>query len=178
MRIFLKVCWSLSLMSLYSSYVPALRLSSHKVWLDRNRYGPELGETSSKWNYSRSPKNWETELGQIQKELGGLNLRPDQFQFYLSPLYTCHHFILLFQTSETKFNNQYDIFEFILYILFILEEKKITNKNKNSISWYDFMRNHSSKLITCNPFMVFLIDVLKSKQIKEVVLIIKKNQQK
>ena len=67
------------------SSFPALRPSPHTTWPDRDRSGPDLDFSSSKRNWLCFPKHGETELEQIQRELGDPDLRPEPICFHPSP---------------------------------------------------------------------------------------------
>ena len=65
------------------SSVPSLMPFPHFWQTDRDRSGPDLDCSSSKRNWLCSPKHGETELEQIQKELGDPDLRPDRFWWWM-----------------------------------------------------------------------------------------------
>ena len=66
---------------LYHPSVPSFMLYPHFWQTDRNRSGPDLDCSSSKRNWLCSSKHGETELKQIQKELGDPDLRPEPIFF-------------------------------------------------------------------------------------------------
>ena len=68
------------------SSVPSFIPFPHFCQTDRDRSGPDLDCSSSKRNWLCSPKHGETELEQIQKELGDPDLRPEPICFQPSPL--------------------------------------------------------------------------------------------
>ena len=66
--------------------VPSFIPFPHFCQTDRDRSGPDLDCSCSKRNWLYSPKHGETELEQIQKELGDPDLRPEPICFQQSPL--------------------------------------------------------------------------------------------
>ena len=103
-RLFIKRLYKF--LSLYVGYrgwlppshpsVPSLIPLPHFRQTDRDRSGPDLDCSSSKRNWLCSPKHGETELEQIQKELGDLDLRPEPICFQPSPkiVFPSSHFSL------------------------------------------------------------------------------------
>ena len=65
------------------SSVPSLIPFPHFWQTDRDRSGPDLDCSSSKRNWLCSPKHGETELEQIQRELGDPDLRPEPIWWWM-----------------------------------------------------------------------------------------------
>ena len=77
------LCWLSRMASAVSFFSSSLIPFPHFWQTDWDRSGPDLDCSSSKRNWLCSPKHGETELEQIQKDLGDPDLRPDRFWWWM-----------------------------------------------------------------------------------------------